>query len=260
MRGEEVTGSAGLRAGRLLALIRERGRVEVSLAAGELAVSPETVRRDLRRLESQGLVRRAYGVAYPAESSSFETALADRSQSYSEEKQRIADDVARRIGSAQTVFFDEGYQAVMVARALPPGRELTIVTTSLPVAVEVSSRPDVQTIMVGGRVRGRTLGVVDSWAVDMLASLHLDLAVVGANGVTVEHGLTTPDPAVARVKAAAIAASRRRIFAGAHNKFGVTSFAGFAALADFEAMVTGAELGAAQARRFHAGGAALVLV
>jgi DeoR family fructose operon transcriptional repressor len=63
----------------LLALIRERGHLNVSDATGEVGVSVETVRRDLNVLEQHGLIRRAYGMAYPVESVGFETDLAHRS-------------------------------------------------------------------------------------------------------------------------------------------------------------------------------------
>lgn len=248
------------RSAELLALVRRRGRIEVSESARMLSVSQETVRRELRKLEAQGLVRRSYGLAFPVETSSFETALSQRRESFPEEKARIAAEVARRLGEARTIFVDEGFQPLLAARALPTDRELTLVTSSLPVATELSARPNVQVIIIGGRVRGKTLGVVDGAAVDMLRTFRLDLGLIGANGVTVEDGLTTPDPAVASVKAAAIEVSRRRIFIGAHHKFGVTSFVRFAGLDDFEAMITGTQLGSARARAFHAAGAEIVQV
>ena len=58
----------------------------------------------------------------------------------------------------------------------------------------------------------------------------IDLAYIGANGISREHGLTTPDPAVGAVKAKAVAVSRRRVFAGVHTKFGVSSFSRFAGI------------------------------
>lgn len=244
----------------LLALVRSRGRIEVSESARLLSVSQETVRRELRKLEAQGLVRRSYGLAFPVESSSFETAFSERRQSFPEEKARIAAEAARHLGEAQTIFVDEGFQPLLAARALPRDRELTVLTSSLPVATELSARPNVQVIMIGGRVRGKTLGVVDGTAVDMIRTFRLDLGLIGSNGVTVEDGLTTPDPAVARVKAAAIEVSRRRIFIGAHHKFGVTSFVRFAGLEDFEAMITGTQLSYTRARAFHAAGANIVQV
>jgi DeoR/GlpR family transcriptional regulator of sugar metabolism len=62
----------------------------------------------------------------------------------------------------------------------------------------------------------------------MLSGFVIDLAFMGANGISRTHGLTRPDPAVAAVKSAAVRASRRRIFIGAHLKFSAMSFARFA--------------------------------
>lgn len=256
----EVSERASSRAKELLALVRGQGRIEVSESARLLGVSQETVRRELRKLEAQGLIRRSYGLAFPVESSTFETALAERTQNFPEEKARIAAEAARRVGEARTIFVDEGFQSLLVARALPDDRDLTVVTTSLPIASDLAARDNLQVIIVGGRVRGNTLGVVDGWATDMLRSFRMDLAFIGANGVTVADGLTTPDPAVAHVKAAAIACSHRKIFMGAHHKFGVTSFVRFAELSAFEVFVTGVELPAARARMFSEAGAHIVQV
>lgn len=225
-----------------------------------LGVSAETVRRDLRALEDQGLVRRGYGVAYPVESGAFESALEVRSAINPEEKQRIASAVIPRIGEAQTLFIDEGYQTQLVAQRLPLDRPFTVVTASLPVATLLAPRSNVQVVILGGRVRGNTLGVADHWPAEMLAKLTIDLAILGANGVTIERGMTTPDPAVAAVKAAAAESSMRRIFIGAHHKFGTATFVKFAEVSDFELLITGHELSASVANRFATAGAQLLRV
>ena len=109
-------------------------------------------------------------------------------------------------------------------------------------------------LLLGGRMRGRTLATVDHWALQMLGDLVIDLAFLGANGISREHGLTTPDPAVAAVKAEVVARSRRRVFVGLHTKFGVSSFCRFADISDFEVLVTDSGLNATEARRFSAVG------
>ena len=225
-----------------------------------LDVSLETIRRDLRMLESQGLIRRSYGRVFAVESGVFETPLAARHTINPEEKGRIADAIITRLGEAQTIFIDEGFQTQLIAQRLPDERRLTIVTASLPIATMLAPRPNMQVIVLGGRVRGNTLGVVDIAAVDALRRLNVDLAIVGANGVSVERGMTTPDPAVAAVKEAAVRSSPRRIFAGAHHKFGTTTFMTFAALTDFEVIITGQELSATLANRFVTAGANLLRV
>jgi len=245
---------------RLLHLIREKGELSPMQLPAVLQVSMETVRRDLRALESQGLVRRTYGRVVPVESGAFETSLAMRSQINPEEKLRLAAAVVERLGESQLVYLDEGYTEQLIAQRLPDHLRLTIVTPALPIAMMLASRPNIQVIILGGRVRGNTLGVVDTLAVDMLRQLNFDLAIIGANGVSIEHGMTTPDPAVAAVKAAAIERSTRRIFVGAHHKFGNRTFVSFAQLSDFELIITGQELSSTWATRLIAAGAQLLRV
>jgi DeoR family fructose operon transcriptional repressor len=243
MRAEE-------RQHRILARARNDGRVEVRSIAEDLEVAPETVRRDLRVLEQHGLVRRTHGGAYPVESAGFETNLANRATLRLPEKRRIATAAAELVGDAETVYIDEGFTPQLVAEALPLDRTLTIITASLPAAVALAPSPELTVYLLGGRVRGRTLATVDHWATQMLSGFVIDLAFIGANGISRSRGLTTPDPAVANVKAQVLRAARRRVFVGVHTKFGVSSFCRFAQVADFEAIVTDTGLSTAESHRY----------
>jgi DeoR/GlpR family transcriptional regulator of sugar metabolism len=234
----------------LLARARAEGRVGVTVAAHDLRVSVETVRRDLKALEDHGLVRREYGVAYPVESAGFESDLASRESEWLPQKLRIAAEAVQHIDDAETIFIDEGYLPQLLARQLPTETALTVVTASLPVASMLAVRPSCSVILLGGRVRGRTLATVDHWATSMLSDFVIDLAFLGANGISRTHGLTTPDPAVAAVKSAAVQAARRRIFVGAHAKFSAVSFARFAEVSDFEALITDTGLAPSEAHRY----------
>jgi DeoR family transcriptional regulator, fructose operon transcriptional repressor len=138
---------------------------------------------------------------------------------------------------------------MFVAEALRPDAPITIVTSSLIAAQALAGQPLVTVLLLGGRVRGRTLATVDHWATRMLAELVIDLAFLGANGISRDHGLTTPDPAVAAVKGLVVERSRRRVFVGLHTKFGVSSFCRFADVSDFEALVTSARLPTREANR-----------
>jgi len=234
----------------LLARARTEGRVGVTGAAQDLRVSVETVRRDLKLLEDHGLIRREYGVAYPVESAGFESDLASRESEWLPEKRRIAAEAVLHVDDAETIFVDEGYLPQLVARQLPAGTALTVVTASLPVASMLAVRPSCTVMLIGGRVRGRTLATVDHWATSMLSDFVIDLAFLGANGISRTHGLTTPDPAVAAVKSAAVGVSRRRIFIGAHAKFSAVSFARFAEVSDFESLITDTGLAPSEAHRY----------
>jgi len=224
---------------RILERARGAGHIEVTDLAQQLDVAAETVRRDLKVLEEHGLLRRTHGGAYPVESAGFESNLARRSASFVAEKRRIAEVTIDQLGDAETVFLDEGFTPQLVAEQLVAlGRPLSVVTSSLTSAALLAASPALTVIVLGGRVRGHTLGAVDHWATSMLSDLVIDLAVLGANGLSTERGLSTPDPAVAAVKKTAVAVSRRRVFVGIHTKFGVSSFCRFAEVGDFEVLIT----------------------
>lgn len=234
----------------ILVRARADGRVEVGNLASDLAVAEETVRRDLRELVDRGVLQRVHGGAYPVESAGFESNLAHRTSSLVAEKRRIAAAAAERLHGAETVYIDEGVTPQFVAEAIRPEGPLTVVTSSLLAAGALADTPQVTVLLLGGRVRGRTLATVDHWALRMLGDLVIDLAILGSNGISREHGLTTPDPAVAAVKSEVVTRSRRRLFVGLHTKFGASSFCRFAEVSDFEALITDTGLSTGDARRY----------
>ncbi|MFD1713105.1 DeoR/GlpR family DNA-binding transcription regulator [Amnibacterium flavum] len=252
--------TAGARRVRILQLVSERAQVAVAEVADELGITQSMLRRDLRVLESEGSVRRSYGMISAVERSRFETPLSWRTTTNGDEKRAIARAAAELLVGESSVYIDEGVTARLVAEYLPASRPLTIVTPSILVAADLAANSPHEVLLLGGRVRGRTLGVVDHWAREMLSGFAIDAAFLGANGVTVEAGLTTPDPAVAAIKAAAVKVSRRRIFVGDHSKFGVTSFARFANVGDIEVFVTSERLPLPHARRYMQYGPQVVRV
>jgi DeoR family fructose operon transcriptional repressor len=236
-----------------LAQVRGAGHVAVSEIADELGVVAETVRRDLKVMEGYGLLRRTHGGAYPIEGVGYESKMAYRSESWIPEKRRIAAAAIEQLGPAETVYLDEGFTPQLVAQELvDQGKALTVVTFSLATAGILTGCLAINVILLGGRVRGRTLATVDHWATAMLGDLVIDVAIMGANGFTRDRGLTVADSTVAAVKAKAMVVSRRRIFVGVHTKFGVSSFCRFADVSDFESLITDTTLSASEAHRYTA--------
>jgi DeoR family transcriptional regulator, fructose operon transcriptional repressor len=242
----------------LVGRARTAGRLDVAEVSDELNVAVETIRRDLNLLESHGLLRRVHGGAIPVERLGFEGALAARAGAMRDEKARLVKAAIDLIDGAESIYLDEGSTAQGLVDLLPVDRQLTVVTNALPTAVALAGRPNVNLLMLGGRVRGHTLGTVEHWATRMLEDLVIDLALLGTNGISVERGLTTPDPTVAAVKSAAVTAARRRILLADRSKFGVDSFCRFARVQDLEAIVTDAGLDAGVSRAYEALGVRMV--
>ena len=239
---------------------REVGRLDVNEVAAKLDVARETVRRDLHILERQGLVRRVHGGAIPVERLGFEGPLEARRVDRSEVKARIADHAVALVGSAESVYIDEGSTCQAFAESFLPLRPVTVVTNALPVAMLLSARPQVSVIMLGGKVRARTLGTIDHWALRMLQDLVIDLAFVGTNGITLDRGLTCPDAAVAAVKSTVLAQSRQTILLCDGAKFGVDSSYRFADVHGLDGIVTDRSAGDGTLRRLRHTGVEVVVV
>ena len=238
---------------------RALGRVDVAELALAFDVSVETVRRDLTALEREGVLRRVHGGAIPVDRLRQEPALVARSTVRTAEKERIAKAALAELGGATTVLLDAGSTTALLADLLPVDRDLTVVTNALPIAVALSARPSTTVLVVGGRVRPRTMACVDATALDQLAELHVDVAFLGANGVSVGRGLTTADPAEAAVKRAMVACARRAVVLADRSKVGDDQFARFAALEDVETLVTDADLDPREAAALEAAGPKVVL-
>lgn len=217
---------------------RSVGRVDVTTLAADLDVTTETVRRDLTALERQGQLRRVHGGAIPVERLGFEPGLSTRDAVLIAEKERIAKRAVEEVPDEGTILLDAGSTTARLAAVLPMDRDLTVVTNALPIAMSLSTRPNVTVLVLGGRVRVRTKATVEDWAVQALRDMYVDVAFLGANGASVERGLTTPDATEARVKAAMMAAARRSVLLADHTKLGNDHFARFGQVGDLDLLIT----------------------
>jgi len=239
---------------------RADGRVEVNALAELLGVTPETVRRDLTTLERHGLLRRVHGGAIAVEKLGFEPRLDERQERYTAEKERIAKTAVDELPVEGVILLDAGSTTQLLAENLPRDRELTVVTNSIAVATVVAKRDNLSLYLLGGRVRGRTLAAVGEWATHALAGIHVDVAFVGTNGLSVRRGLTTPDQDEAMVKRAMVTAARRVVVLCDHTKIGTDHFAQFAPLDAVDTVITDIGLDAETAADIEAAGTTVVRV
>ena len=220
-------------------VVRRSGRAEVAALARELGVTPETVRKDLAVLEREGLIRRVHGGAIALDGGPIEPRLAERSE-LAEEKDRIAAAAVAQLGDARSVFIEAGTTTERTAALLPPDRELVVVTNTPAVAVALAPRRELTVLCVGGRVRATTLAAVDDWALRLLAEVHVDVALLGTNGLSRAGGLTTPDPSESAVKRATLSIARRTLLLADRTKVGRADLCRYGELDDADLLLTDA--------------------
>lgn len=221
----------------ILSTLATWGRVDVAAMADELSVTGETVRKDLIALERQGRLRRVHGGAVPMHELSFEPDVSAR-VGFAEEKRRIAKAALAHLPQAGTILIDAGSTTARFADLIPSDRRLTAFTNTLPTALALAGKANITVHTLGGRVRNPTLAEVDSWAARTLSEINVDVAFLGANGISLDRGLTTPDPAEAAIKRLMIGCARRRILLSDHSKIGQVATHKYGELTDVDLLIT----------------------
>lgn len=225
----------------ILRVLHDVGRVDAAVIANELRVTSETVRKDLIRLERRGLLRRVHGGAVPVTDLTFEAAVSDRT-GFPAEKQRIARAALAHLPAGGAVLLDAGSTTAWLAEIFPTDRHLDVFTNALPTALALLTRPNMTVHTLGGRLRGLTSAEVGPFADRALRDINVDVAFLGANGVSLERGLTTPDPAEAATKRLMLSAAQRRILLADHSKVGLVSLCKYGELRDVDLLITDAGL------------------
>lgn len=242
-------------------LVRRRGRLSVAQLADEFEVTTETVRRDLSALDRMGVVRRVHGGAVPAGALAvIESGISERDRANTEAKDAIAAAAVALLPPPDSVVvIDAGSTTVRLAAALPRDHRLTVFTHAVPVAARLAGLPQIELHLLPGKVRTTTHAAVGADTVSALNDLRVDLAFVATNGLTAEHGLTTPDRDEAATKRAIIACARRTVVLTDATKIGVETAVRFGSVGDIDTLVTDGSIERADQRALQKAGIDVVV-
>lgn len=228
----------------IAATVIAHGRASVAELAQTFEVTTETVRRDLAVLDRAGVLRRVHGGAVPTRALRLvEPSVDEREATRAAHKQAVAQAAAEFLPqSGCTVALDAGTTTARLAALLPADRELLVVTNSVPIAARLAGFGAVSLQMLGGRVRGQTQACVGTSVLEALTALRVDIAFIGTNGITVRHGLSTPDPDEAAVKRAMVACANFVVVVADSSKVGREEFVSFAPIGSLDVLVTDSEI------------------
>lgn len=224
----------------IIVRVREMGRVSVAELARRFDVTPETIRRDLEVLSGRGLLSRVHGGAVPTDKLRLaEASLGVRETAFTANKLAIAEKAMTMlpVRDSLTLLLDAGTTTGRVCELLPNSVSV-VITNSVPSAGILSLRPDLEVVLLGGTVRGITQATVGEHAVTELSNLRVDVALLGANGFSIDHGFSTPDQHEARIKKAMTQAAHEVWVLADSSKWGVDYLVRFAALDDVSGLIT----------------------
>ncbi|HEY9216617.1 MAG TPA: DeoR/GlpR family DNA-binding transcription regulator [Phenylobacterium sp.] len=203
----------------ILEIARRTGKVTVESLADRLGVTPQTIRKDLNDLSANSLLSRVHGgavITSGIDNLEYEA----RRQVAREEKQAIGEAVAELIPDNASIFINIGTTTEEVARALAHRRGLLVITNNLNVVDLLYRSPEIEVIVVGGRIRPVDRAAVGAFAVEFIKSFKVDFAVIGASAIDEDGTLLDFDMNEVQVSQAIIHNARQVVLAADSSKLG----------------------------------------
>ncbi len=224
---------------RIVAFLGGRGEASVQDLAEHFDVSLMTIRRDLALLERAGRLTRTHGGAVLSKPGVVEFAFVEKGERFAAEKRAIAREAARLVQPGMSVALDSGTTTLEVAKAIRSIDGITVLTSSLAIASVLYAQDNVELVLLGGTARKGSPDLTGWLTEENLKQFKVDLAIVGADGVTPD-GAYTKAVDLTRVCQAVMAAGQRTILVLDHSKLGKTSFARFTTLNRIDHLITDA--------------------
>ncbi len=222
--------------------IMERLRSDNKVVVNELSalfnVSGETIRRDLDRLCRDGAVIKSYGGAVLSDG--VDLPFQTRKRRNINEKRQIAALAETLIPDGGRIILDASTSAVFIAKELKRKKNLTVLTNSVEIMLELADMPGWEVISCGGQLRSGYLALTGSRAVEFFRSFNADAVVFSCKGIDIWRGVTDGLDDFAQIKKAMIASSRLKILAADSSKFGNAAFAHIADVNELNTVVTNA--------------------
>lgn len=229
---------AAERRNEILTQLRERGKVVVAELSKKYDVTEETIRRDLERIENDGFAERTYGGAILKQNDKEELPFLVRKRFNVDAKKHIATVIGEMIEDGDHIMLDGSTTALFVAKQIRHKKNITVITNSIEILLELSDIKGWKILSTGGSLRAGALNLVGYQAERMVDGFHVDKAILSCKGVDFEKGFTDSNELDAGIKIQMLKASTTKIIAADSGKFGKISFTKIVDFSDIDIIVT----------------------
>lgn len=224
---------------KIVSLVNAEGRVTVTALAERFDVTEDCIRKDLKALSDQGLVRRVYGGAMSVDTKQ-ERNIRKRVTEHADEKRQIAEKALALIEDGEVIFLDTSTTNLALAQLMAESRrKITVVSNMIDILQVLGTNDGIRTVGTGGTVNRDQNAFLDAYVLNFLEPIHFDRAFIGVLGVDMETGSAlTFELEDGLVKALAIKNSEQSYLMADSHKFGARGSYAYAKLEDFDAAIT----------------------
>lgn len=227
----------------IVELLSKNGSVRVSELSKLYSISEVTVRSDLEYLESQGQLSRVHGGAVGTGKLYANMDLSERYMTNAASKRALATVAQELIEDNDTIMMNAGTTLAYVLHAIQGKKNISIVTNSIQNALEVSSHPGINVILLGGDIDSKYQFTHGSDATAQLAKYHANKCILSVDGISVSDGLTLYYANEAGIVRGMIESSDEVIVVADATKLGRSAFSRVGSLEDVDVLVTGCKEG-----------------
>lgn len=191
-------------------------KVTLKTLSKQLRVSDYTIRRDLKELTDQGLLKAVRGGAIPHSPTPHN--FVDRLNYQSEVKKVIAQKALALLHPGQVVVFDGGTTAMAIANILPRELQITVVTNSFPIVNVLESHPNIDVLFAGGRLYKSAFTAIGHDAIRFFKNVRADIYFMGICSIHPTIGVTTINYEESEVKKAIVDVSKHIVALAPHER------------------------------------------
>lgn len=238
-------------------LLKEKSSLRVTALAEKFNVSESTIRRDLQEMEERGVLTRTHGGAVGIQRTNFELSFKQKESEGRQEKVVIGQFAAEMIKDGDTVILDAGTTTLEIARHIKAER-LTVITNSIDIAAILSNNENVELIVTGGSMRTTTRAMVGHITEYILKNFRVDIAFIGANGISVDEGVTTPNFTEAQTKKSMMNVANKVIVVADSTKFNKVCFSVVSSVRSISSIITSGEVDAEVIKSFEEAGVEII--
>ena len=193
--------------------------VKVVELSKEFGVTEETIRRDLEKLEKEGVLVRTYGGAVETTKTDEQLPLSARLRENIEGKKLISDIVAGLVQDGDVVMIGAGSTSLKIARQINKKKNIKVITNSVGVLTEIIQNDNIKVICTGGVLSRDSLSFVGATAMKNINSYYADKVILSCRGISIPKGIMESNETEVGIKRTMIKSGKIIILAVDHTKF-----------------------------------------
>lgn len=222
-------------------MVLEKKSITVSELSKLFSVTEETIRRDLKILEDEGILTRTYGGAYVQDGVQNDISVNIRENLYVSSKEKISLKCASLINHGDSIFLDSSTTSLFIATKIRDKR-VTVITNSLKVANTLADSESIRLILIGGALSSSSMSFLGRSALSSMQAFFVDKAFISCRSVSLEHGVTDSNEQQAELRQLAIKRANKVYLVVDYTKTNKTSFTNICSFDEIDTLVIDSKL------------------